>query len=222
MDRNQLLNDPETAIRYGLDGKQSQMWTALPAIVKSVNLSQMTIECQPAIKGVVTNENNTSNFVDLPQLVDVPLCFPSAGGFTLTLPIAVGDEVLVIIASRCIDAWWQSGGVQQPMELRMHDLSDGFAIPGPRSLPRVVAGISAVNAQLRNDAGTTYIEITPTGRINLVAPSGVGITGDLEVSGDVKAVGEVTALFGTFHPIPLSTHAHTGVTTGTDISGGPT
>lgn len=192
-----------------MDNQQSQMWTAIPAIVQSVDLGAGTIVAQPAIRGVFTDQNGDSSYVNLPLLLDVVLTFPSAGGFTLALPIKAGDEVLVIFASRCIDAWWQSGGVQPPMELRMHDLSDGFAIPGPRSKPKVSQGLSASNARLVNDAGTVYLEITPGGVINMVAPGGVNITGDLNVSGDV------TALEGT---VSLEEHIHTGGT----LSGGKT
>lgn len=210
MNRDQLLNDPEMALRIALDGRQAMIWTALPAIVESVNLNAMTLEAQPAIQGIMQNSDGSETLVNLPLLVDVPICFPSAGGFTLTLPIQAGDEVLVIIASRCIDSWWQNGGIGVPMETRMHDLSDGFAVPGPRSQPRVVPNISSANAQLRNDAGTVYLEITPLGRINLVAPLGVHVTGDLVVSGEV-----------TSGLIPLSTHHHPGVTTGAGVTGGP-
>jgi hypothetical protein len=155
MDRNQLMNDAETAHRYAQDELQSRLWTAMPAIVSSMNNTAMTCECQPAIQGVVTNSQGADQYVNLPLLVDCPITFPSAGGFILTFPIKKGDEVLVVIASRCIDAWWQNGGVQPPMELRMHDLSDGFAIPGPRSQPNVIAGgISSTKVQLRSDDGT--------------------------------------------------------------------
>jgi Phage protein Gp138 N-terminal domain len=183
MDREQLLNDTETATRIALDGRQAQMWTALPAIVQSVDLAAMTVEAQPAIQGVITNPDGTEQNVNLPLLVDCPLCFPSAGGFTLTLPIKAGDEVLIVIASRCIDTWWQNGGVGVPAEARMHDLSDGFALPGPRSQPRALPAISATNAQLRNDAGSVYLEITPSGAINMKATAGVSITGGLVVDG---------------------------------------
>src|ERR1019366_1339884 len=112
---------------------------------------------------------------------DVPIVFPSAGGFTITLPITVGDEVLVIFSSRCIDGWWQNGGIQAPIEFRMHDLSDGFAIPGPKSLPHVIPNISTTGAQIRNNAGTTYVEISANGQIQLVSPSQVNIKANLVV-----------------------------------------
>ena len=204
-------------MRLMLDGRQSSIWTAIPAIVQSVDFETMTVEVQPTIQGTVEDENGAVQSVNLPLLVDVPIVFPSAGGFLITLPIAVGDEVLVVFASRCIDAWWQSGGINRPMEARMHDLSDGFAIPGPRSQLKLPGGaISSTGAQIRNDAGTSYVEIAADGKIKLVTPSEVDITGNLVVSGSISGA-SVTA-----GGIGLTTHKHTGVTTGGGVSGGPT
>lgn len=210
--RSELLNDSEQAMRLMLDGRLSTSWTAIPAIVTSVNLAKMTLEAQPAIQGVVTDENGAEQLVNLPVLVDVPITYPSAGGFTITFPITPGDEVLIIFSSRCIDAWWQSGEVSRPMEARMHDLSDGFAIPGPKSQPKVISGISSANLQIRKNDGTSYIEITPAGKINLVAPAGVEITGNLKVSG--------TVIGGPLNT-SLTTHVHSGVTTGGGSTTGP-
>jgi hypothetical protein len=165
MDRNELLNDLEAAITNALDGRQARMWTAIPGIVKAVNFNQMTLSVQPSIQGIINTPTGTQQKVNLPLLVDVPICYPNAGGFALTLPIAIGNEALVIFSSRCIDSWWQNGGVGIPMELRMHDLSDGFAIPGPCSLPNVLPAISTTDAQFRNKAGTAYVSIGASGKI---------------------------------------------------------
>jgi hypothetical protein len=215
MDRNQLINDTETVIRYALDGKQATIWTAMPAIVQSVDFSRMTCVVQPAIQGAITGpDGKTVTYVNLPLLADVPICFPSAGGFTLTLPLKSGDEVLVIIASRCIDAWWQNGGIGIPIESRMHDLSDGFAIPGPKSLPNAISAISSTNAQLRTDSGAVFLEITS---------SGVNITGNLKVTGTIEATSTVTgsdviagthALKSHNHTVPIVGPAGTTPTTG--------
>lgn len=210
MNREGLQNDAVTAIRVAMAGNQAGLWTAMPAIVESVDLAAMTITAQPAIQGVIRDFDGSERFINLPLLLDVPICYPSAGGFSLTLPIAQGDEVLVVFSSRCIDSWWQQGGIGMPMEARMHDLSDGFAIPGPKSQPNVIGGISADNAQLRSDDGSVYIEITPDGKINLVAPSGVKVTGDVVVTGEVTANG-----------IPLSIHVHPGVAPGSGTTGAP-
>lgn len=214
-DRAQLLNDGEEAQRLILDGRLACLWSAIPGIVTKVNFSAMTCEVQPAIQGIIEDENQAQTYVDLPILINVPIVFPSAGGFTITLPIAVGDEVLVVFASRCIDSWWQLGGTQKPMEARMHDLSDGFALPGPRSQPRVISNISSTGAQIRNDAGTSYVEISADGKIKLVSNDGIEIDGDIEVTGSIVASGEVTG-----NGIALSTHVHP-VTTAPGTTGAP-
>lgn len=215
--RDELYNDDVEAMQLILDGRQVGIWTALPCIVRSINFSTMTISAQPAIQAGVSDENGNVKLVNLPLLLDVPIVFPSAGGFTITLPIAVNDEVLIVFSSRCMDSWFQSGGYENaPMESRMHDLSDGFCIPGPKSLPNIISNISTTGAQIRNNAGTTYVEISGDGKIKLVSPSEIDVTGNLKVTGTIIATGEITS-----GVIPLSTHLHGGVTTGGGDTGIP-
>lgn len=210
--RDQLLNDSEEAFRLAFDGRQAQMWTAMPGIIESVDLAKMICSVQLSIQGTIENEQGQISTVNYPLLTHVPLVFPNGGGFVLTFPIAQGDECLIVFASRCIDAWWQSGGnTNRPMEARMHDLSDGFCIPGPRSQPNVVSSINATDVQLRNEAGTSLIGIKANGNIEITGPT-VTVTGNLVVSGTVVA--------GT-PPISLTTHTHSGVTSGSDPSGPP-
>lgn len=217
--RAELRNDPEQALRLAFDGRLSMLWTNFPGIVTDVDLSKNTCSVQPSIQGIVENEDGTSSYVNLPVLVDVPIMWPKAGGFVLTLPLEAGDEVLVHIASRCIDAWWQSGGIQKPMEARMHDLSDGFAFPGPSSQPNKVQNVSATSAQLRNSDGTTYVEITSDGKINLISPSEIKVQAPtVKIEGNLVATGQVTA--GT-PPVNLTLHTHTGVTPGSGSTGLP-
>lgn len=166
LSRNQLLNDAEEAMRVVLSGWQRGLWTAMPGIVKAVNLTKMTVSVQPAIQAVIADETGATENVDLPLLTDVPIVFPSAGGFTITFPVAVGNEVLVVFASRAIDSWWSNGGYQNlPVEARMHDLSDGFAIPGPHSQTTKISVISSTDLEVRNNAGNTYLSVTAGGKV---------------------------------------------------------
>lgn len=169
--------DHEEALRIALDGHQAGIWTALPAIIQTFDPGKLTCTAQPAIKGLVRAKDGSTSWVSLPLLVDVPVCFPRGGGCTLTFPVSQGDEALIVFSSRCIDAWWQSGGIQVQAELRMHDLSDGFAIPGPFSQATKISGFSTTSTQLRSNDGTTYVELNPSGKVvNVVAPGGMTIT----------------------------------------------
>ena len=228
-----------------LEGLKSGLWTAMPGIIQSFSADQVTATVQLAIKGIVHAPDGSAQFVNMPLLVDVPVHFPRGGGCTLTFPVAKGDECLVVFAARCIDGWWQSGGVQAPMEPRIHDLSDGFAFVGFFSQATKIGGISTSSAQLRSNDGATFIDLNPASqKVTITAPGGFyvnapqsgfsgaviiqgllswlnGMTGSV-VSGVAASITGAINFFGTLtsngHDIS-STHQHTN--SGGSGLGGP-
>lgn len=173
-----------------LEAARIDIHTALPGIIQSFDPVRMTCTVQPAIRGAVVNPDGRAQSVDLPLLVDCPVVFPGGGGYELTFPLAAGDDCLIIFAERCIDAWWQSGGVQAAAEYRMHDLSDGFVLAGVRSQPHVLTGgVNMSGAELRRDSGTALIRLKGDA-VEIVAPGGVTMTTPtLTVTGDVVSGG---------------------------------
>lgn len=238
-DFREYLSDHEELLRTMQDSLQSNLWTALPGIVQKVNLGALTVEVQPAIQGVVMKPDGTKQYVNLPVLPDVPIIFPRGGGYSMTFPVAVGDECLVVFASRCIDSWWQSGGIQKPYEPRKHDLSDGFAIIGPYSQAKKISSVSAATVQVRSDDGSIFLEVDKTsGTIRAVAPTKVQldtpvveVTGVISVlnskgssgaaatiTGDLHTTGNIIAGYGSVN-IQLLAHIHSN--SGGAGNGGP-
>jgi len=230
MDIRQLVGNDFENGQMQFSAKQANIWTALPGIIQTYDALKMTCTVQPAIQAVLFDANGIPKNTTLPLLVDCPIQFPSGGNCTITFPINPGDECLIVFSSRCIDAWWQSSGVQPQAELRLHDLSDGFVILGYRSVPRVLTNISLTAIQIRSDAGDTFIELNPTtkavtmtvpGNVNITAPT-TTITGDVHITGDVQVDKTLTAttdvIGGGIH---LKTHKHGGVTTGSGQTGVP-
>jgi hypothetical protein len=172
--QNERLSDAEEAFRTAVTAMMAGLWVGGPGIIVDYNAALQTVSVQPAIKGRLINPAGTISFVTMPLCVDVPVFFLSGGGFSVTTPVAEGDECFIAFADRCIDSWWQNGGVQPPAEYRIHDLSDGFAFIGFRSNPRALANVSTTALQIRSDnytgpAGTgECIEIAP-GKISLIA-----------------------------------------------------
>lgn len=234
MNREERLNDPEESLRLALESQQAQIWTALPGIVSGVDLDKQTVSVQPSVQGSVSDAQGNVSNVNLPVLVDVPIVWPRAGGFALTFPIKAGDEVLVVFSSRCIDSWWQSGGVGVAAEARMHDLSDGFAVLAPTSQSKKLNNVSSSNVQLRDEAGTTYVEIAPGGKIKLLgatsidleAPTvnlkatNINIEGTTTQTGAMNMTGQVTQTGGmSIGGITFGTHKHPDAQGGN--TGGP-
>lgn len=191
MDQKERYNDMQAALRSALDGRQAQIWTMLPGIVQSVDWAKMTAVVQPSIQGKVQATDGSYSDVDMPELVDCPIWFPGGGDFILTFPIQEGDECCVFLASRCIDAWWQSGGVQPQAELRMHDLSDGFCFVGPNSQPRMVPNIDADSVALRMRDGSAFFKIKNDGSMTITAPGGLTVNADTVVNGDTTMNGNL-------------------------------
>lgn len=221
MDRREHLDDVEESLRLAIEGAQARIWTALPGVVVAVDLAKQTVSVQPSIYGEVTGADGVVTRVALPLLVDVPLVWPRAGGFALTLPVTAGDEVLVVFAARCIDAWWQNGGTGVPMEPRMHDLSDGFALLAPTSQPRVLADVQTDGIELRNDDRSLYVRVSNDAiriRGNIIHEGNLVQTGTQQVSGLISANGGLAAQGGTGTTVSITGNVvHTG---GTLVSGG--
>ena len=172
-----LAGGKQQAMKVLSDTIFSMLRVSLPGIIESFDPLACTCTVQPALKGQTADELGNMKSAPLPLLVDVPVVFPRGGGCTITFPVKAGDECLVIFSDRCIDFWWQSGGVQEPVDPRQHDLSDAFALVGPMSQPNVISNISTTTLQMRTDDGAAYIELDPNSHaINLVAPGGVNVT----------------------------------------------
>lgn len=212
MDRRERADDHLAALQAALQGWQADMWTALPGILQSFDAAKMTASVQPAIQGRKRAQDGTTSNISLPVLTDCPVIFPAGGGYALTFPLGSGDEGLLVFGSRCIDAWWSQGGVQPQAEMRMHDLSDGFFIPGVFSQPRKLSNVSTSAAVLRTSDGTLSVSVDKaSGIVTAKAPTKIVLDAPLvECTGDVHATGAIIAGFGGADQVGLQTHKHLG------------
>jgi len=180
MDYRERFEDPQTAIRSSLAGHQATVWTALPGIITSYDADTITAQVQPALHALYTGPDQTQEWKAMPIIPDVPVIFPRGGQYALTFPVQQGDECLIVFSSRCIDNWWQQGGVQTQRELRMHDLSDGFAIPGPWSQKTKISDLSTTTAQLRTSDGTIFAEVDNDNQKVRLVVKGITVEADAQ------------------------------------------
>lgn len=194
-DRRELYADEQTTLLAALEGWQSALWTALPVrVLTPLDPVRRTVSLQCLVRVKLQKPDHTFEWVEFPPFINCPVVFPSGGGVTLTFPVRAGDEGLALFASRCIDGWWQNGGIQNQPELRMHDLSDGFYLPGVSSVPDVIPGISTTRAQLRDDPGTTYIEVDPVGpAINVTTPGSITAHADGNLTATIGGTTNITS-----------------------------
>jgi hypothetical protein len=183
------LDTPEEGQRAAFYSAAAQTRVAIPGIIDSFDPVKQTASVQPAITENIQVGETDAKPTKLPLLTDVPVQFPRANGYCITLPVAKGDECLLVFADMCIDGWWQSGGVQDQMETRRHDLSDAIAIPGITSQPLKVKNYSHDKLQIRTDDSSLVVELDKIGQaVSITAPT-VKINGNLTVSGEATIGG---------------------------------
>ena len=179
----------------------------MPGIIDTYTPAEQVCSARCTLTVPRYDETGAKVEIEIPLLLDLPVFFPSGGGFSMTFPLVEGDEVLVVFASRCIDRWWKYGSVQPQNEFRMHDLSDGFAFAGFRSQPRVLDPVpSTTSMQLRSDDGATKLDVAD-GVITVTA-------GDVKLGNGGTLRKLITDSFITL----FNAHTHTSAASGSPTS----
>jgi hypothetical protein len=163
------IDSQDEALLRIVEKAATDIRVAAPGIIVAFDPVEQVAQVQIATREQLRDQQGNLSWVDLPLLVDVPVVFPRAGGFALTLPVAAGDECLLVFTDAQHDFWWASGGVQNRNDLRRHDLSDAVAILGPWSQPRVLPSYNTTAAELRTDDGLTRLTVAP-GSITFTVP----------------------------------------------------
>lgn len=168
---------PDQAIPYAFGRMCVDLHTALPGVVVAYDSTANRAQVQPSADILLDDGTSTPRAV----VVDVPVWFPSGGGFTITWPIKDGDPVLLVYCERDISGFKQHRTAGPLPSDRMHTEADALAIAGypPTNRPAAADAIEITSAD-----GTTKIAVAD-GAIRLAA-STVIVDGDLVVTGDAR------------------------------------
>lgn len=182
-----MIEELHDTIGQGVNFALADVHTIVVAKITSVN--DTTIGCTPVMNRVVDGESR-----QLPEFIEVPPIIIQGGGSYIAEPITVGDYCLVLISERCYDAWYAGSDFVSPLEMRMHDYSDGFALCGVNPQASAIS-IPKVRRLMKADTdhmGSMYL------------------TGDLEQSGG-KTLLEECEVLGQLKYGSLETSGKSGV-----------
>jgi len=155
-ERNVHLDD---VILAGVDRVLSTVNTCLPGTVKTYDPVKQSCEVDIDIKKKLGGK-----FVVIPTLVNVPVIFPSGGGFSVSYPLKKGNKVICLFSQRSLDDWLEDIN-DDPKQVRRFDLSDAFAYPGGHTFKTPLGNVDANNLVIGLTSGT--IQIDPSGNIFL-------------------------------------------------------
>ena len=200
-----------------VNSRLAEVHTAMPGRVESYDKATQRADIKPLLKRAQRDvDGNEMTVESLPVIAGVPVMFPRAGDYFISLPLAKGNTGLLIFSERNIDQWIAKGGEVDPRDLRLFPLDGAAFYPG----------LWADGAKL-SDADGSNIVVGKTGGTQIHIADGTISLGEKSPSDAIalaslvkQEVQKITDwITNTFVPSYYAAHSHT---TGTGPSGPPT
>jgi len=143
---------------------------------------------------------------EYPLLIDVPFITLRGGPAYLNIPIAVGDQCMLLYNDRSMDDWLASGKQSVLSSSRLHSMADAVALVGVSSMQNLIEGYDATRIGLVN------------GQTKVMVGEKVEIKNDAQSLGPVlqELISKLNELTTAIAAITV-----TGVTSGGGVSGPP-
>lgn len=122
--------------------------------VKDFNPTEQTVTVELAYQQTYYKPNiDTGGFdatlVKYPILLDCPVVFLGGASAAFTFPVNTGDDCLLLFNDRDIDRWYDGQANMAPATLRLHSVSDGFALVGIRNKISKLANFDNTRVTMR-------------------------------------------------------------------------
>lgn len=234
-----FIQQVKNSVQESMDG----IHTCIPGKIVSFDAAKCTAVVKPIGKFKRPNGNSSDGAsggkVDYPQIAQVPVHFQQSSSqeSCICFPVKPGDGCLLLFSEQALDAW-RSGGEDFP-DLK-HDLTNAIAIMGvcrqPNTIMQEAQNKDAIiirqkdsramfsNEEVlikRNDDQLLQMKgseiLLKNGGTTLkLTPDGAELVGNLKVSGQITAQGDVIGA-----GISLQSHTHSGMESGSGNTGTP-
>lgn len=131
--------DLADVIRQAIEDRLAEVHVMLPGRIDAYDATLQKADVEPLIRRLQSTVDGEIS-EELPVIPGVPVVFPRAGGFKITMPVNAGDRCMLVFCERSIETY-QTGDNRRgddttlikqtdPQTFEMHGLSDPVAILG--------------------------------------------------------------------------------------------
>lgn len=202
-------------LQAAIEQRLADLHVAMPGVVTKYDVALQVADVKPLLSRAVIFDDGDEIQEVYPIIPNVPVVFRRGGGYFESMPLAIGDNVLLIFNERSIDNFFYSSGKTEtdPVDLRKHDLTDAIAIPGFYPSGRVLKEELASAAVWGKEHGA---QVRAKGTTIEVVTAGASAATDF-VAMATKVLTELAALVAAYNP---HTHAYTSPG-GAAVTGSP-
>lgn len=184
-------------LRDAIENRLVELHVSLPAKIVTYDPSTQKASVQALIKRTFVSGES----VDLPVFTDVPVAWPRAGKAWLHMPLKAGDFCQVVFCERSLDEWKTTGASVAPKEMRKHNLSDGWVVPGGYPFASPMSGADDKDVLLVHDK--TKFRLTSGGKFSMTGNGGEEL---LKILHDFMEVAERATTNTVFGPMRWNEH----------------
>lgn len=176
---------------------QPQIRTHLIGQVVSYDPEVNTAEIQPVTTTLRTRDPVNLTTKQLPVLRDVPVEQRGSGKLWMTVAPAVGSYGVLHVYDREIETWLANGGIVDPNDPRMHNLSDVSFTPGMTPLKEdgdkglIAEPIETDRVSMRTRSGVTKISVIDDETVEIINEKAT-ITIDVDGNVSIETEGDIT------------------------------
>lgn len=225
-----MENSLETILNSQIDFRLSDIYVTMVAEVTNVaKLNECRIDVQP----VVNKKYIDGEIMAYPEILSVPVQFPSSSTSALTFPINQGDNVLLVFSQKGLDVF-KSGATSahDPIDMRSFDKRDAIAIPCVSPFSKSINDpVKRTLTHSVDDMVMTHniglpteceVRMKPTGKVQITSPLQVEIVSPIvNVVGSFNVVG-ATTLAGAVtmsSPTPIVSNANMNIIGNLSVTG---
>ena len=162
--------------------------TSLPGEVVDYNETSHRAKVKPSVLMLMGNGIQ----IELPELLEVPVLFPSAKSFDLEFPLEKGDKVMLVFQEQDISSWKKGDSKPASETASRFSLDSAVAVPGLFPRPQ---------------KGKARISVDKNGVITWSAKK-IVFDGQLVVHSDLIVRGDVFVGAGVGPGVSMKQHVH--------------
>lgn len=204
------MDGDETQV-YIFDQMSLHLRTMMLAECVSFDAARNCVTVQPLLQTNIDDQVQS-----IPPIKDVPVAYYQAGGFVITHKPAKGDVCMLLISDRNISGWKLTGGIIDPKSPQHHNMNDAVAYFGLNDFTSPVTSIKD-GIDIRSVDGSESLNVKDgqatltLGGVSIftATPSGVNFGVHVDMPQGAQINGR-----------EFISHAHDGVESGGDNSGG--
>lgn len=187
------------------DPKMADLNTGYPGHVYNFDPKEQTCEVQLAIESLFTGYAEAYTLISKQRLVNVPVSFKGAGGFSVTHVVPDGTPCYVHFAQRGIEHWLTenkssaglTNGKPSPAFSQLFSHNNAVCEIGHRPLTETIKDFQDDGIEIRNEDRSQRVTLVGNGKIEIVSGSTkiyLNKDGELLIVSESKATCQAPAI----------------------------